>query len=50
MLVEVGDGDPCGSKDTRVTGALENIEAPENGHAGLRASPLIVCGISNAAK
>lgn len=44
--MEVGDGDPCGSKDTRVIGVLETIEAPENGRVGLKASPLIVCGTS----
>lgn len=28
-----------GSKDTRVIDVLETTEAPENGHAGIRASP-----------
>lgn len=34
--VEAGDGDPWGSKDTRVMGVLETMEAPPNGHAGIR--------------
>ena len=38
--MEVGDRDPHGSKDTRVVDVLENIEAPEKGHIGIRASPL----------
>ena len=36
---EVGDGDPCGSKDTRVIDVLKTMEVPENGHVGIRASP-----------
>ncbi|XP_068277215.1 Holliday junction recognition protein [Nyctibius grandis] len=36
--VEVGDGEPCGSKDTMVIDGLEAVEAPENGHVGIRAS------------
>ncbi|KAK4826796.1 hypothetical protein QYF61_011604, partial [Mycteria americana] len=39
VSVEVGDGDPCGSKGTRVMDVLETTEAPENGHVGIRASP-----------
>jgi len=34
VSVEVGDGDPCGSKDTRVIEVLETTEVPENGHTG----------------
>lgn len=36
--VEVGAGDPCGSKDTKVIGVLESTEPPDNGYAGIRAS------------
>ena len=39
VSVEVGDGDPRGSKDARVMDVLETMEAPENGHVGIRASP-----------
>lgn len=35
-LVEVGDGDLCGSKDARVNDVLETTEIPENGHARIR--------------
>ncbi|GAB0182992.1 mitochondrial enolase superfamily member 1 [Grus japonensis] len=38
VSVEVGDGDPCGSKDARVIDVLETMEVPENGHIGIRAS------------
>ena len=37
--MEVGDGDPCSSKDTRVIDVLEPTEVPVNGHVGIRASP-----------
>lgn len=37
--VKAGHGDPCGSKDTRVTDVLETMEVPENGHTGIRAAP-----------
>lgn len=37
--VEVGEGDPCSSKDARVTDVSETVEAPEYGHLGIRASP-----------
>ncbi|KAK4818516.1 hypothetical protein QYF61_014329 [Mycteria americana] len=37
--VEVGGGEPCGSKDARVIDVLETMEVPENGHIGIRASP-----------
>ena len=37
--VEVWDGDPCGSKDARVIDVLETTEAPDNSHAGIKASP-----------
>ena len=30
VSVEVGDGDPCGSKDPRVIDVLEITEVPEN--------------------
>jgi len=36
--VEVWDGDPHGSEDTRLKDVVETIEAPENGHVGIRAS------------
>ena len=36
----VGDGDPHGSKDTRVVDALETTGVPENSHMGIRTSPL----------
>ncbi|GAB0175367.1 hypothetical protein GRJ2_000001900 [Grus japonensis] len=39
ISVEVGDGDPCSSKDARVIDVLETTEVPENGHIGIRASP-----------
>ena len=39
ISVEVGDGDPCGSKDARVIDVLETMEAPDNGHIGIRACP-----------
>ena len=38
--MEVGDGDPCSSKDSRVIGVLETMEVPENDHIGIGASPL----------
>ena len=37
--VEVGDGDPRGSKNARVIDVLETTEAPESDHIGIRASP-----------
>ena len=37
--MEAGDGDPRGSKDTRVVDVLETIEVPENSHIGIRPSP-----------
>lgn len=30
ISVEVGDGDPCSSKDTSVFNVLETMEAPKN--------------------
>ena len=39
ISVDVGDGDPCGSKDARVVDALATTEAPENSCIGMRASP-----------
>ena len=36
--MEVGNRDPCGSKDTRVIDELEITEAPENVHLGSGAS------------
>ncbi|TRZ08903.1 hypothetical protein HGM15179_018207, partial [Zosterops borbonicus] len=39
LRVEIGDRDPDGSKDIRVTCCVRNAEAPVNGHAGIRASP-----------
>jgi len=39
ISVEVGDGDPHGSKDSRVINVLENTEARENSHTGIRTSP-----------
>lgn len=41
--LKVGDGDPCGSKDTMVVDVLETVEASENCHVGIRAFPL-KCG------
>ena len=32
ISVEVGDEDPCASKDARVDDVLETTEVPENGH------------------
>ena len=32
ISAEVGDGDPCGSKDGSVVDVLETTEAPENSH------------------
>jgi len=40
MSGEVVDGEPYNSKDTRVIDVLETMERPENGHVGIRASPL----------
>lgn len=37
--VEVGDGEPCNSKDTRDVDGLEITEVPKNDHIGIRASP-----------
>ncbi|KAK4823326.1 hypothetical protein QYF61_000928 [Mycteria americana] len=39
VSVELGDGEPRGSKDTGVIDVLETMEAPENGDVGIRASP-----------
>ena len=39
ISVEVGDGDPCGNKDTGVIDMIETTQVPENGHIGIRASP-----------
>lgn len=39
VSVEVRDEDPCGSKDAKVIGTLETMEASENGHVGIRISP-----------
>lgn len=36
--VEVGDGDPSGSKDKRAFYVIESTEAPGNGHTGIWAS------------
>lgn len=38
VSVEVGDEDPCYSKDARAIEVLETTEAPENGHIGIKAS------------
>lgn len=32
VSVEVGDRDPCSSRDTRVTDVLETMKAADNGH------------------
>lgn len=37
LPLEVGDGDPYGNKDTRVSDVLETMEEPESGHVGIRA-------------
>lgn len=39
VSVEVGDEDPCNSKDTRAIDVLETMEISENSHIGIRASP-----------
>lgn len=39
LSLEVRDGDPCGSKDTRAVDVLETMEASENCHVGIRAFP-----------
>jgi len=39
VSVEVGDGDPCGSKNAKVIDVLETTEAPKNDQVGIRASP-----------
>lgn len=36
--VEVEDGVPSGSKDTRAFNVIQTTEAPENGHTGIWAS------------
>ena len=38
ISVEVGDGDPCGRKDTSVIDVLEIMEVSENSHIAIRAS------------
>lgn len=38
ILVEVGDADPCGSKDPRAGDMSETAEAPENSHIGINVS------------
>ncbi|KAJ7405203.1 mitochondrial fission process protein 1 [Pitangus sulphuratus] len=53
ILVEVGDRDPCGSKDARVIDVLETTQEPENHHASLseKGAGLITqlkCTYSNA--
>lgn len=45
--MEVGDGDPSGSKDTRAFNVIETTEAPENGHIGIWACPVQNCGRVN---
>jgi len=47
ISVEVGDGEPCGSNDTRVIDVLETKEVPENGHIGIRTSPPRKGGINS---
>jgi len=45
MSVGLGDGDPCGSKHTRIVDVLETTEASWNTHVGIRASsPKMVAG------
>lgn len=39
VSMEVGDGEPRGSKDGRVMDVLETTEAPENGRVGIRVFP-----------
>lgn len=36
---EVGDGDSCASKESRVINVLEMMEAPQNSHIGTGTSP-----------
>lgn len=38
LPLEVGNRDPYGNKDTRVSDVLETMEAPENSHVEIRAS------------
>jgi len=38
VSVEVGDGESCGSKGTKVFEVLETTEVPENGHVRTEAS------------
>ncbi|KAJ7407145.1 hypothetical protein WISP_128656 [Willisornis vidua] len=38
VSAEVGDGDPCSSKDMRVIDVLETMKAAGNGHREIRAS------------
>lgn len=38
VSVEIGDEDPCSSKNTGVIAVLQTSEAPVNGHARIRAS------------
>lgn len=37
--MEVEDGNPCSNKHAGVTGVLEIMEVPENGHIGAGDSP-----------
>ena len=39
ILVEVGDREPCGTKDTGDIDGLEIKQVPENDHIGIRAPP-----------
>lgn len=49
-MVEVGDGDPYGSKKSKVNDALKTVEASENVHAGIRVFPVKNGGINNPGK
>lgn len=44
--LKAGHGDPCGSKDARVTDVLETMEVPENGHTGITAPPKKAAGLN----
>lgn len=46
VSVEVGDGDPCSSRGTRVIDVFETMEVPESGHVGIRA-PFPKRGVGN---
>ena len=46
ISLEIRDGDPCSSRDARVIDVLESMEAPEDGHIGIRSSPWVVGSVA----